>query len=95
MTVHQAKGLEWDKVIVSVIPSNRDDINIASLYSSPCLINETLADEFTRMYYVACSRAKEELYVHIPSGCTESDIKSAIKAFCETSGQSIAYQIIT
>ena len=93
MTVHQAKGLEWDKVIVSVTPGSRDKIDIASLYSSPCLNNENPADEFTRMYYVACSRAKEELYIHIPSGCTKLEIESAIGAFCKNSGRRIEYQI--
>ena len=95
MTVHQAKGLEWDKVVVSVMPNSRDKIEIASLYSSPCLTEETPADEFTRMYYVACSRAKEDLYIHIPSGCTKSEIESAIETFCKNSEQSIAYEIIT
>lgn len=95
MTVHQAKGLEWDKVIVSVTPSNRDKTKIASLYSSPCLTSETPADEFTRMYYVACSRAKEDLYIHIPSGCIESDIESAIETFCINSGKKIAYEFIS
>ena len=95
MTVHQAKGLEWDKVVVSVMPNpRRNGIRIASLYSSPCLTNETSADEFTRMYYVACSRAKEDLYIHIPSGCTKTEIESAISAFCKNSGQNITYEII-
>lgn len=31
MTVHQAKGLEWDKVIVSVMPGSRDKINIGTV----------------------------------------------------------------
>lgn len=96
MTVHQAKGLEWDKVVVSVMPNTRrNGISIASLYSSPCLTKETPADEFTRMYYVACSRAKEDLYIHIPSGCTKSEIESALKTFCKNSKQNIAYEIIT
>lgn len=94
MTVHQAKGLEWDKVVVSVTPGKRDKIKISSLYSSPRLTNESSADEFTRMYYVACSRAKEDLYIHIPSGCTESDIKSSIDAFCINSEQKIEYEFI-
>lgn len=94
MTVHQAKGLEWNKVVVSVMPGRRDKIKIFSLYSSPCLTNESPADEFTRMYYVACSRAKEDLYIHIPSECTESDIRSSIDAFCINSGQKIGYEFI-
>lgn len=94
MTVHQAKGLEWSKVVVSVMPGRRDKIKIFSIFSSPCLTNESPADEFTRMYYVACSRAKEDLYIHIPSECTESDIRSSIDAFCINSGQKIEYEFI-
>lgn len=94
MTVHQAKGLEWDKVIVSVTPNKFDKIKIASLYSSPCLIHENSADEFTRMYYVACSRAKEDLYIHVPSGCNSTEIQTAIDNFTKKNTQSIAYEFI-
>ena len=65
MTVHQAKGLEWEKVIVSVTPNSFDKTNLAGLYANPKLVEENPADEFARMYYVACSRAKEDLYIHI------------------------------
>lgn len=33
MTVHQAEGLDWDKVIVSVSPDKNDNIDIEDLYS--------------------------------------------------------------
>lgn len=67
MTVYQAKGLEWKKVIVSVTPSIRNDkTTLSALFSSPKMLQETPQDEFTRMYYVACSRATEELYIHLP-----------------------------
>ena len=46
MTVHQAKGLEWDKVIVSVTPNRFDKIQITDIYSNPKLTNESPADEF-------------------------------------------------
>ena len=35
MTVHQAKGLEWEKIIVSVIPNKFDGIKLAYMYSNP------------------------------------------------------------
>lgn len=95
MTVHQAKGLEWDKVVVSVTPNKFDKTKLASLYSSPCLIRESPADEFTRMYYVACSRAKEDLYIHIPSECRSTEIQTAIDAFTKKSSQNIAYEFIS
>lgn len=88
MTVHQAKGLEWDKVIVAVEPSQRNDgITLEEVYSSPQISSETPAEEFVRIYYVACSRAREDLYIHLPSDFNETLIPSAI-------GDSKAYEII-
>lgn len=94
MTVHQAKGLEWDKVIVSITPNKFDKINIADLYSNPQLMNENPADEFTRMYYVACSRAKEDLYVHILDESLISKLQVSINAYIEKTGKSIANEFI-
>ena len=94
MTVHQAKGLEWNKVIVSVIPNRFDKISITDLYSKPQLLNETPADEFTRMYYVACSRAKEDLYIHISDRHLISKIQAAICTFIKETGNNIAYEFI-
>jgi len=66
MTVHQAKGLEWKQVIVSLEPSQRfDGILFLEMFANPAILNETSQDEFTRMFYVACSRAEEQLYIHI------------------------------
>lgn len=66
MTVHQAKGLEWNKVIVGVNPTKKDGTSLIDLFNNPKIAAETPAEEFVRIFYVACSRAKEELYVHIP-----------------------------
>ena len=97
MTVHQAKGLEWEKVVVSLTPnkaSNKDNITLDVMYNNPCLLEEQAAQEFTRMYYVACSRAKEDLYIHLPNGFSSSVMDNAIGAFTEKSGQRIEYEII-
>ncbi len=94
MTVHQAKGLEWDKVIVSVTPNKFDKIKIADLYSKPQLMNENPADEFTRMYYVACSRAREDLYIHISNECLISGLQASINAYIEKTGKNIDYEFI-
>jgi len=57
-TVHSAKGLEWYAVFIphaldGMFPSNRaTDI-------------EEMEEE-RRLFYVACSRAKEELYITMP-----------------------------
>lgn len=94
MTAHQAKGLEWDKVVVSVTPNKFDKIKISDLYASPQLMNENPADEFTRMYYVACSRAREDLYIHISDGGLIPNIQAAINAYTEKIGKKIIYELI-
>ena len=95
MTVHQAKGLEWDKVIVSVTPNKFDKIKLSTLFGRPQLIDETPSDEFTRMYYVACSRAKEDLYIHIKTGCSSDTIETAIASFVAQTKMQIAYEIVS
>lgn len=59
-TVHSAKGLEWYAVFVpfaldGLFPSIRALKNFEEL------------EEERRLFYVACSRAKEQLYVTMPS----------------------------
>lgn len=65
MTVHQAKGLEWKKVFVSITTAKGDSISFADMFKNSNIISETPSDEFTRIFYVACSRAIEELYIAI------------------------------
>ena len=89
MTVHQAKGLEWDKVIVAAEPNRFDATELTNVYSDPQILKETPADEFVRMYYVACSRAKEELYIHLPDGFDKKIIETAL------SGRDIKYEFAT
>lgn len=57
-TVHSAKGLEWYAVFIphaldGMFPSNRA-VNVEDM------------EEERRLFYVACSRAKEELYITFP-----------------------------
>lgn len=57
-TVHSAKGLEWYAVFIphaldGMFPSNR-------------AVNVEEMEEERRLFYVACSRAKEELYITFP-----------------------------
>lgn len=97
MTVHQAKGLEWEKVVVSLIPnsrSDRDNITLEAIFQNPLLLEEDSAQEFTRMYYVACSRAKEDLYIHLPDGFNRRIIEIALNNFTTISGQNIDYEFI-
>lgn len=59
-TIHSAKGLEWYCVIIphaldGLIPSVRSLNNIEEI------------EEERRLFYVACSRAKQELLISMPS----------------------------
>jgi len=59
-TIHSAKGLEWYSVFIphaldGMIPSVRSIKNIEEL------------EEERRLFYVACSRAKEDLTITMPS----------------------------
>jgi DNA helicase-2/ATP-dependent DNA helicase PcrA len=59
-TIHSAKGLEWYSVIIphaldGLIPSVRSLGNIEEI------------EEERRLFYVACSRAKQELLITMPS----------------------------
>ncbi|WRK56091.1 3'-5' exonuclease [Coprobacillaceae bacterium CR2/5/TPMF4] len=94
MTAHQAKGLEWDKVIVSLTPTRRDGINISDVFSRPQLTAENSANEFVRMYYVACSRAREDLYIHIPSDCGKDTIASNLNTYIQNTGCKLEYEFI-
>ena len=94
MTAHQAKGLEWNKVIVSLTPTRRDVINISDVFSQPQLTAESSSNEFVRMYYVACSRAKEDLYIHIPSGCTKDIIVNNLSSYIQKTGCNLEYEFL-
>ena len=97
MTVHQAKGLEWKKVIVSVTPNpdkRYNNTTLSAMYGNPKIKAEEAAEEFTRLYYVACSRAEEELYIHLLDNKDTTVIKTAIDTFIEESGQKIEYEFI-
>jgi DNA helicase-2/ATP-dependent DNA helicase PcrA len=58
-TVHQAKGLEWRCVFVLWLTEGRFP-DKRSLRETPS------AEEERRLFYVACTRAKEELYLACP-----------------------------
>lgn len=93
MTVHQAKGREWEKVIVSLEPNSRkdrDNTTLSNMFSNPQLLNEENSEEFTRMYYVACSRAKVDLYIHLKKTLDVSSLKKALDDYnqaCEDEGR--------
>ena len=58
-TIHQAKGLEWDVVFVIHL--------IEGMFPSPRSLDEPGGeDEERRIFYVASTRARDELYVTYP-----------------------------
>lgn len=94
ITVHQAKGLEWDKVLVSIAPSRFDKITLNDMFACPMISEETPEDEFTRIYYVACSRAKEELYICLPSDINLSILTTKLNNFRSQHNCKLEYEII-
>ena len=99
MTVHQAKGREWEKVIVSLEPNSRKDrdgTTLSGMFSNPQLLNEENAQEFTRMYYVACSRAKVDLYIHLKKTSDVTTLQSALDNYnkAHDDNQRVDYEIL-
>lgn len=90
MTVHQAKGLEWDKVVVSVTPNKFDKTNFTDMFSMPKVLGEASENEFVRMYYVACSRAKSELFIHLADPALKNTISTALAKYTPTRNVSIS-----
>ncbi|MBQ7617866.1 MAG: ATP-dependent helicase, partial [Desulfovibrio sp.] len=58
-TVHSAKGLEWDAVLIIDLVENR-------FPSKHALANEQAYEEERRLMYVACTRARKELFLFVP-----------------------------
>lgn len=94
MTIHQSKGLEWDKVIVAAVPSKKDNITLSKMFENPLLNDEDSASEFVRMFYVACSRAREELVIHLEDNGLEPVIEKSLCDYFQTTGQSIKFEFI-
>ena len=95
MTVHQAKGLEWDTVIVSVMPAKYDNTNLNNVFKSPSILDETSMDEFVRIYYVACSRCRKALYIHIPDDQNlKAVIRQKIDLYVQDKKCSLEYEFI-
>lgn len=75
ITTYQAKGAEYDSVFVALKPTmfdKREGVNLVEVFKNPDTVNQ----EFSRILYVACSRAINKLFVYID--CSEIDSKLII-----------------
>ena len=96
MTVHQAKGQEWDTVVVATIPTvRRDGTDLETTLTNPNILGEDKIAEFVRIFYVACSRARQDLYIHLPAGVAiKGKIAQSLDIYKEATGCRLDYEII-
>lgn len=83
-TIHKAKGLEFDKVIVL------DWVFIAKsslLYQNKNQIPNSILEEERRLFYVACTRTKENLYVFYRQNMKSIFIEESQTSFILTKKQ--------
>ena len=64
-TIHKAKGDEFDNVLV-VVKGKFGRKYVETRDLSFLLTPDLIANEDHRVYYVACSRAKENLLINVP-----------------------------
>lgn len=91
MTIHKSKGTEHDVVVVNMEPFREEKILPVDVICNPVVFSENNEirgyEEFTRIFYVACSRAKYKLYIHINGDeTTENGIRKVLDSYCESSG---------
>jgi DNA helicase-2/ATP-dependent DNA helicase PcrA len=81
MTVHQAKGREFKKVLVYMEPARPDGrVSYLNMLAAP---NTTSENEYDRIMYVAMSRAISELGIHIKTREDFGAVTNAIDRWCE------------
>jgi DNA helicase-2/ATP-dependent DNA helicase PcrA len=68
-TQHKIKGAEFDNVLVVLDNGNWSDFNFGYLLDNTSKLNENVLKRTQKMFYVCCTRAKENLIVfyHNPS----------------------------
>lgn len=73
MTIHRAKGKEFDSVLVNGEPfaKEKDFAQVSKVLNNPVIISDTknedelTLEEYTRLLYVGYSRAINKLYIHM------------------------------
>lgn len=81
MTVHQAKGREFEKVLVYLAPAKPDGkVSYLDMLAHP---DTTAENEYDRVMYVAMSRARSELGIHVKTLSDFSVVTRAIDEWCK------------
>lgn len=75
VTVHKTKGKEYDSILVNLVPikEERKLESILNVLENPNIFDKEndSAAEFVRIAYVAFSRAKNNLYIHLKNNIIE------------------------
>ena len=88
LTIHKTKGKEYDSVLVNLVPikEERKIGSILDVLENPIIFDSNINDsitEFVRIAYVAFSRAKNNLYIHLKNDATEIDtLLRKLKEYC-------------
>lgn len=81
MTTHQAKGREFEKVLVYMEPARPDGrVSYLNMLASP---DTTSENEYDRIMYVAMSRAISELGIHVKTQADFNVVCNAIDRWCQ------------
>lgn len=101
LTIHKTKGKEYDDVLVNLVPIKEETEwkNILNVLQSPIIFSDHIDDkttEFVRIAYVAFSRARNRLYIHLKNDKRElSKLITNLNAYCkEKSLSEPFYEII-
>lgn len=85
MTIHKAKGKEFDNVLVNLEPFSRGgekNIVPTNVFICPQIIGDNCYNEYTRIAYVGCSRARNKLYIHLKGNeQTEEAIRKSLNNY--------------
>ncbi len=100
LTIHKTKGKEYDNVLVNMTPIKEETIlnSILDVLENPIIFSDEINDnitEFVRIAYVAFSRAKNKLYIHLHN--TKDEIQSLLKIlkkYCDDKKIEKFYEII-
>ncbi|GAA0405194.1 ATP-dependent helicase [Paenibacillus motobuensis] len=104
MTIHKAKGAEFESVLINIEASTRLDsktctpLNIICnpvIFNNSDDIDQKPYEEFTRIVYVAASRAKTKLYIHLKGDeQVAAQIDHAIGEYCQKNRKEKFYDFV-